>query len=554
MKLLRIPQTVQNIGRFRQIVTVLSRYGFAEVLLQTGIADRWMLRRLKPPAEIAELPAAERFVAVLENLGPTFVKLGQILSTRPDILSQEWTDKLARLQDTVRPLPYARLAPLIEAAAGGPVDEIFAAFDETPLAAASVSQVHAATMRDGTKAVVKVVRPGIRETVRSDVELMRIFAALLEEYVTELRSFRPTGVVAEFERAITREMDLRHEARNIERFAGNFADDERVVVPGLWQAYSNRDVLVMERINGTRITDYATYDNDPEVLAKLGVEVILKMAFYDGFFHADPHPGNIWTLPGNRIALLDMGMADSVLPDTRDVLIDMLFAVVNDAPERIAKAVWQLGNQPEDVDPQAFKRDLLRIYEDHVRGLNLNDIQVGELFAASVDAARTHHIQIPTDITLIMKALSTVEGVGKQLYPELDLVAEARPHVLKLVNMRWGPERVAKELIGAATSFYGLAIGLPERADELLARVERGRFKTRMEIEQLGPRLRGVEDAGNRVTLAILVLAMAVTATFLYEQPLLKVGGVPLLASLLFLLGLGIGGILVWSIWRSGRR
>ena len=553
MNLLRIPRTVQNIQRFRQIAGIVGEHGFAEVLTRTGIVDRRAARFWRVVRAAERMPLPERFALMLERLGPTFVKLGQLLSTRPDLLPEAWIEALGRLQDDVSPLPFESLRARVEAATG-PLSEAFAAFDERPLASASVSQVHAAELPDGRKVVVKIVRPGIRETVTQDVELMRIFAEIFEDRLPELRSFRPTGIVEEFERAIRQEMDLRREARNIARFTRDLADETRIVIPGVIEALSSSDVLVMDRLEGVRVTDWAAVGADPVELADLGVQMILRMIFRHGFFHADPHPGNIWALPGNRLGMLDMGMADIVLPETRDLLIDLLMAVVRDEPSRLAEVVRRLGEAPEDLDEARFRRDLVRIYEEHVRGIRMSELDLGRLIADSVAAARRHRLVIPTDITLLLKALGTVEGVGKQLNPDLDIVAVAQPMASELVGLRWGAGRLAGELVSAAADTWQLAVGLPVRLDRLLGSVERGAFRHRAEILHLRHAAETLEAAGNRQALGLVVLALTLAGATVRDLPWLTWQGWPVATILLLSMAGFLGTTLVVGAWRRGLR
>lgn len=553
MNLLRIPRTVQNIQRFRQIAGIVAEQGFAEVLTRSGLADRRLARFWRVARDAERMPLPVRFAALLERLGPSFVKLGQVLSTRPDLLPEDWIEALGRLQDDVNPLPFEALRGRVEAATG-PIAEAFASFDEAPLASASVSQVHAAELRDGRRVVVKIVRPGIRESVAQDVELMRVFAQIFEERIPELRAFRPTGIVEEFERAIIQEMDLRRELRNIERFRRNLADEPRIVVPATHPELSNADVLVMERLEGVRVTEFAKVGADPRALARLGVEMILKMVFFHGFFHADPHPGNIWAMPGDRLAMLDMGMADVVLPETRDLLIDLLVAVAQDEPQRLAEVVRRLGEAPEELDEARFRRDLVRIYEQHVRGIKLSELALGRLIGDSVATARRHRIVIPTDITLLLKSLGTVEGVGKQLDPDLDVVAAAEPMVRQLAALRWGPQRLAGELVGAGADAWQLAIGLPGRLDRLLGTVERGALRQRTEILHLRRSAESIEAAGNRQALGLIVVALTLAGATLRDIPWLVWHGWPLGTVTLFGMAGFLGTTLVVGAWRRGLR
>lgn len=552
MNLLRIPRAVQNIQRFRQIAGVLIEYGFDELVIQAGIADRWYLRNARR-AELTNISTPVRFAAMLERLGPSFIKLGQVLSTRADILPEAWVTALQRLQDTVKPLDFATLRSTVEAATG-PLTTAFAVFDETPLATASVSQVHAATLPSGEKVVVKIVRPGMREQVLADVQLMRVFAQLAEQQIPELQAFRPTGVIAEFERAIIKEMDLRRELRNIERFRKNFAAQPQVVIPQVYAQLSNANVLVMERLEGVRITDYHKVGADPVALARLGVEIVFQMAFFDGFFHADPHPGNIWALPGNKIGLLDMGMADFVIPETRDTLVDLLAAIATDDPDRLVAALSDLGELPADLNRKAFKRDVLLLYEEHIRGAKLAEINMGSLLAQAIDIGRRHRIIIPTDITMMLKGLGTMEGIGKQLYPDLDIVSEARPHVLKLLGLRWGPERLAKQVVGALTKTFDLVVSLPERAENVLHQVETGQFRTRSEIIGLERHVALLAATGNRIAAGLIVLSLTVAAAALWQNPIWQVRGIPVLAIVAATAATVVGLGLLLSMWRARQR
>jgi len=504
----RIPRTVGNIQRFRQILSLLIEYGFGEVAVALGgMPSPWsrFFRLLRPPPPGSR---PQRFVAFLERLGPTFIKFGQVLSTRADLLPEEWIAELRKLQDQVSPVPFPEIERVI-ARSIPDYREVFAEVDPNPLASASLGQVHSARLRSGEEVVLKVIRPGVREVVRQDLDLMRTFARLLEERVPELQSFRPRAVVEEFARSIQRELDLNREARNIERFRRNFAQDPRIVIPKVYQAWTTADLLVMERIYGVKITEYEKVGSDPRFLANLGVELIFKMCFVDRFFHADPHPGNTWVLPpGDRIALLDMGMADVVLPQTRDLLVEMLAGVVLDDPERIVSAVLSLAYSPEDLDLSSFRREIYFIYEDYVRGATLEKANVAELFEACFKTARKFSIRIPTDIVLLIRALATMEGVGKSLCPDIDLVEAARPYVLKLLEERMSPERFGKDLVEVAMDSYQLLRTLPRRLDRILKMEEEGRRRERIVLEGIEGALRSLTRGVQLTAFAILIFTL----------------------------------------------
>lgn len=545
----KIPRAVENIQRFRQIVTLLAEYGFTEVLLRLGAYRSPWFRFFPFHRSLPQGTRPQRFVALLEALGPTFVKLGQVLSTRADLLPEDWIEELRKLQDQVAPVPFDELKPIIAKAIPN-WEEQFETIDLKPLASASLGQVHAARLKSGEEVVLKIIRPGIRDLIRQDLDLMRIFAQLLEERFAELKAFRPVGVVEEFARGITRELDLTREARNIERFRRNFANDPRIVIPNVYTAWNTPDLLVMERIHGVKIVEYHKVGADPKFLAHLGVELVFKMCFVDRFFHADPHPGNTWVLPpGDRIALLDMGMADVVLPHTRDLLIEMLSGVVFDNPERIVEAVLSLATHPEDLDLPAFRRELYIIYEDYVRGAVLENTNIAGLFDACLKAARQFAIRIPTDIVLLIRALATAEGVGKTLYPSINLIEVARPYVLRLLEERLGVEKATKDLLEVAGDTYQLLRTLPKRLDRILKMEEEGRRRQRILMEGMEASLRNLTRGIQLVALAILILTLTYGGLILLSPSALGDLQKPL-GFLMFFLAATSGGYLLWRFRR----
>ena len=531
---LPIANPLANLSRAREIARIFTRYGFGEFAYRLGFGEA-------PAAENANAtPAAERFVSALQELGPTFIKLGQVLSTRPDIFPEPWIVALRKLQENVRPLDSGVARAELEAALGCELSQVFARFDDRPLAAASIGQVHGAQLRNGDEVVVKILRPAIDKVIRADVAILGTLAELAEKALPELQAFRPTGLIAEFERAIVREVDFTREARNAQRFAAHFAQRPEIVVPRIYPEHSSRTVLVMERITGVAITEYARVGADPKVLARLGIDLVFTMAFINGFFHADPHPGNIWAMEGNRIALLDMGMADMVMPETRDALIDLMFAIVSEDPEALTEAVLQLAQVPEDLDRKAYRRDTFAIYEDHIRGRPLKDVAMAEIVAASLDVARRYQIAVPTDITMILKALATIEGVGKMLDPDLDLVTEARPYVLRVVNMRFGPDRVKRDVLRAGLAWYQLGTGLPRRLDAIMHRLETGRFGIEADLDGFARAADDVSRGLDRIAAALVIVALVAGAASLRDVEAFQYRGWPI--------GTVTGYVLAWVL------
>lgn len=547
---LAVANPLAHLGRAREIAGIFTRYGFGEFAFKLGFGE------VAPVENANATPAAERFVAALQELGPTFIKLGQVLSTRPDIFPEPWIVALKKLQENAKPLEQSVAREQLQASLGRDIGEVFARFDDKPLAAASIGQVHGAQLRSGEEVVVKILRPNIEKIIRADVAILGKLAELAEKALPELQAFRPTGLIAEFERAIVREVDFTREARNAQRFAQHFSERPDVVVPVIHTQYSSRTVLVMERLQGVAITDYARIGDDPKVLAKLGIDLVFTMAFVNGFFHADPHPGNIWALPGNRIGLLDMGMADMVMPETRDALIDLMFAIVSDDPEGLANAVLQIATVPDDINLKAYRRDAFAIYEDHVRGRPLKDIAMAEIVAASLDIARKHRIAIPTDITMILKALATIEGVGKMLDPDLDLVNEAKPYVLKVVNLRFGPDRIKRDVLRTGMSLYELATTMPRRVDKILHRLETGRFGVEAELDGFTRASDDLARGLDRIAAALVIVALVGGAASLRDIEVFQYRGWPIATVVGYVLAWALAAVVLIGplVRRLGRR
>jgi ubiquinone biosynthesis protein len=536
----QIPRAIRNLSRFQEIVFKVGEYGFYEILSRLSLGVPLPRRREEKKGE-----PAERFVRLLEELGPTFIKLGQVLSTRADLLPKEWISELTRLQDRVEPTPFPEIEKVLKKELPDYLS-IFSEIEDEPLASASLGQVHGGVLKTGEKVVLKIIRPGIREIVERDLELIRFFARLLEDRVEELRPFRPTGVAREFERSIRNEMNLLREGRNIERFRRNFSDHPHIVFPKTYPQWNTETVLIMERIEGVKLTDYKQVGGDPEVLSRIGVELIFKMVFEDRFFHADPHPGNVWVLPGNRVAILDMGMADVVLPQTRDLLVDMLAGVALDDPEKIVEAVLTLSHTPEEIDLNSFRREIYLLYEDYVRGAVLEQTNITALFQACMDTARKFHLQIPTDIVLLLRALATMEGVGKQLNPKVDLVEAARPYVMKILESRLGPDRMSKEAVEILGDLYRLLKSLPNQIRGWFQQELEGRKRIRIVWEQPPPVGLEIARAIRLLTLTILVLPIL----FVGYYPTLFPSHLPLFPSWVhFLLSSGGTLLLIYLLY-----
>jgi ubiquinone biosynthesis protein len=476
-----IVHAARDIGRVRGITGVLARYGFGEVLGRMGFGAKGAEA---DDAEAKGRSWATRLRMALEELGPTFVKLGQIMSTRSDVLPPELIAELTKLQDSVPPVPFAQIKEQIERSLGAELGDVFAEVEEKPLAAASIAQVHRGKLKtdDGVADVVlKVQRPGIGETISSDLDILNTFAALLERAVPESRIYSPTGLVHQFDRAITSELDFAIEAENALRFAQNFEGYRNVKFPRVYRQASSKQVLTLEYLDGKKIFDAIAAGHSGKKIARLAMDILVKQIFDDGFFHADPHPGNVLVLgpPDDpTFAMLDLGMVGRLSPRLRDLAVDLMVAAVRRDCEAIADVLYAIGTPTKKIDMNAYRAEVALLAERYL-GKQLKDIELSDLIADLAQGALKFGVEVPTDFLLVGKALMTMEGVGKALEPNLDVFEEAKPLFMDLVKKRYSPERLGNELLRRLERLSGTTSNLPEQLREVMDDLRFGRLTIR---------------------------------------------------------------------------
>lgn len=512
-----IGKRIRDVSRFRDIVAVLARYGFGQVIDLLDLEERAIVRALVKERKGAQLDAPSRFAKVLEELGPTFIKLGQILSTRPDLLPDNWSQALQRLQDQVKPTDGDEIVGTIETELGDSIENLFSSFNRTPVAAASVAQVHEAFLKDGTRVAVKVIRPGIRNIIDSDMDILYVLAALSSR-LPEAKIFNPRAAIQELDRAIHQELDLTRELLHIQRFKKNFEAMDWIVVPTPYSEFCGRSVLTTQFIDGVKFTNYEAVNCDRVILAQRGVACVLKMAFEDGFFHADPHPGNVLALTDNRIALLDTGMTGSLDRTARERIVGFLEAMIQDEPDKIAEALFAIGETSGPVDFSKFRRDVLHVYEDQLRGRSIQHVRIASVIKSFFEIANKHHLVVPSDYTLLIKALVTIEGVAKEIYPELDIFEEAKPYVTRLMLERYKPERITSDITDVLRATHSLMTNLPRRIDMLLGDLEQGRVTVRMEDAKLEIKAAVWEHVARRLALGLVASGTAVGGAILMDN------------------------------------
>lgn len=498
---------VRDLDRARQIAMVLARHGFGEIVSRIGLGSSVPAGA---EAEGAGTTLAQRIRRVLEELGPSFIKLGQIASTRPDVIPPDVIEELKKLQDAVPPFPVEEARAQIEAQLGAPITELFSEFVDEPMASASIAQVHRARLRtpEGDQdVVVKVQRPNIGSIIERDIDLLYWFAHAVERAIPESRTYRPVELVAEFDRSITAELDFVQEADNAERFARNFEGNPHVRFPRVYRRASGKRVLCLEYLSGRKIDRALAEGVDGKRLARNAVEVVIKMIFEDGFFHADPHPGNILILgpvEAPVIGLLDLGLVGYLSPTMRDRALDLMVAAVREDIDALADALYALGRPTRKVDQAAFRADVAVLSRKYL-GKSIKDIEISALVRDLVRGAVKHGMDMPPDFLMVGKALMTLEGIGRQLDPDLDVFNEARPHFLRLMARRYSPDKIGSDLLRAAVRMSGLAGNMPAQIGEILEDLRKGHLS----IKTTDPTLPVVvERLGRQVYTGLTVASM----------------------------------------------
>jgi ubiquinone biosynthesis protein len=530
----------RDLGRLQAIGAVLLRHGFGDLARRLGIALPWKAREATPALE-----APQRVRLALQELGPTFVKLGQILATRIDLLPPDWIAELEKLQDQAPPAPWNEVhAQLVEDLGVAP-EEIFTAFEPLPVAAGSVAQVHRARLADGTPVAVKVRRPGIVPVVEADLRLLARFAALLEAHVEGFARFQPREVVRQFTRTLRSELDLAAECRNAERVAQSFRDDPTVVVPEVYWHWTSERVNVQAFVDGTPSRDpaaLAAAGLDRRVLAHRGAQAMLKMVLEDGFFHADPHPGNVFYLPGNRVAFIDFGMAGHLSARRRDELVRLLNGLVGrDADSAVEVLLdWAGGTRADGAKLAAD----IEAFIDRYHGVALKDLRMGAMLAELTTLLREHSLALPADLALVLKACATLETYGRELDPQFDMVGEAAPFLRAATLARSAPASLAQRAWRSLSALADVVGDLPRDLRELTRSARSGRLQVHVDVTSLQAFGRQIDTSANRLAIGIVTAALIVGAAIV-----MTIEGGPTLFGLPLFGTLGFGAALVGGAW-----
>ena len=534
--------TVRDLGRLREIAGVLARHGFGELLQRTGMGSLVPGKRTEP----GEVRLAVRIRLVLEELGPSFIKLGQLMSTRADLLPVDVITELKRLQDSVPPLPFTEMRRAIEEELGAPITELFSHFDEHPLASASIGQVYRAVLKtdDGEIPVaVKAQRPNVGHTIDRDIDLLYMFARAIERSIPEARAYMPVRLVEEFDRAIHAELDFAQEADNAERFAQNFAELDTVRFPQVYRQVSSRKAITLEYFDGKNVFDAVAHGASAERIAKNAVQVVIKMVFEHGFFHADPHPGNILILGEPEqpvLGLVDLGLVGRLSPRLRDRLIDVLIAAATRDSRALANALYTIGRPAKKIDREAYEADVGRLADKYL-GRKLADVAFAHLIRDLSGAGLKYGIEMPAELLMVGKALMTVEGIARQLYPTLDVVEEIRPYFADIVGYRYSPERLTSDLLNIATRFANAASEFPGRADDILEDLRQGRLSIDVRQPTL---IETSERLGRRIANGMIAAALTIGGCIVLAANRPVEGSVILGFAFLWIVGSGLRALI----------
>lgn len=539
---------VKDVLRLREITRVLTKHGFKAVARRLGaeeeVEDTDAFEG--PQSLIGEDhdEAAVRFRRVLEELGPTFVKLGQIMSTRPDIMPPAFINELKHLQDRVPPLPFETVKEAIEENLGKPMPELFKEMNEKPIGAASIGQVHRAKTHEGDEVVIKIQRPGIAEVIRSDLDILYYLARILEATIEEVELYTPTAIVKEFEKAILSELDFRLEARNIQEFGQNFGEVVEVSTPKVYEALSNDRIMTLEFIDAIKLSELESGSDRAKRVLNTLLDAMVKMVLDDGFFHGDPHPGNILVREDDTLVFIDFGLVGRLSAAQQDDLILLIVSVLTGDVEGISRTLLRMGSPVGRVNLRAFRADVVRIRDEYLLS-NLSDINVSQFVTECTTAAQAHKIRLNPNYAVLTKAAATIEGIMRFLDPNLDIMAIGMPYASDLAKRRFTAKKIAQ---GAMTSAMGLSSFLtqvPQQLDQVLMDLEGGNLTIEVKNQAIDEVGKHLNTLGTRLFLGIMAAGLSICAAILLAPHDFKVMDV----SIGMVLGVLLAGIATLFFW-----
>ena len=537
---------LRNIRRIRQILIIFAKYGFRDIIDRIPIAKKIVPGKVQE--RFLKKSSAKRLRLALEELGPTFIKFGQLLSVRADILPPDFIHELSKLQDEVAPLPFEAIKSVVEEELKFPIETLFSSFDRKPIASASLAQVYRAITKEGDKVVVKIQRPNVKEIIYTDLAIMETIASWIEREIRETREYEPLEKVKEIGKNLKSELNFINEGRAVDRFRTNFKDDESILIPKMYWNLSTSKALTLEYIEHIKITDIDLLEKaglSRKELTQRGVDFIFRQVFEHGFFHADPHPGNVLVTIDGKIVLLDFGLTGRLDDEMIDRLSQLMIAGVNKDVDKIIDVFIKLGVVEEERNTRELKSDL-RIFIDKYYEVSLARIEVREIIDDTFEISRKYGLNFPRDLILLAKALSTVEGIAHQLDPEFDIIEHLKPFVKKLVEKRYSPKRLLKVVSEILAEYSILFKNLPGDLVLILRKIREGRLQVEFQHKGLENLISQAERSANRLSFSLIIAALIVGSSLIMQTskgPLLF--GFPIFG----IFGFGIAGILgLWLV------
>ncbi|WP_432745525.1 AarF/UbiB family protein [Methylobacter sp. G7] len=549
----------RDLGRVHDIASVLIRYGFGSFVRGLGMGKALeragRVLHWQHVDEYVNLDTPQRMRRVLEELGPTFIKLGQILATRVDLFSPQYIAEFEKLQDQVPPMSFEELLPQLEEDLGGSIDDFFSQVDRQSLAAASIAQVHKAVLKNGTPVILKIRRPGLRKIIEADLRLLQRIVDIAESESPEIRRFHPKEVLRQFNQSLHRELDLAAESRNAERVAANLVDDLNIKIPKVYWQWTCERLNVQEYIQGIQGRDLDAVDKaglNRKLLADRGTQAVMKMIMADGFFHADPHAGNVFYLQDNKLAFIDFGMVGRLTEERREQVVSLLYSMINHLPTKVAEILEDWSDNIY-TDEQVLTIEI-EAFVDQYSSLALKDLSITSMMSDLMTILRDHKLILPADLALLVKTYITLDGLGRHLNPEFNILVFAEPYVQKIMMERYRPEAIARRGWRNLISVTDLLSSLPKDLRRLLRASRKGAFQVDITVKHLGQYVNHIDNAISRLTMGIVIAALIIGSSII-----MTVTGGPEIFGLPAFGFLGysfatIGGIwLLLSIWQSGK-
>ncbi len=517
MKINSLKKTFRNTRRLAEIFSTFTKFGFQQVLIDSGLYRFFDLKKEEEPEKLSDLPKAVRIRMAFEELGPTFIKLGQLLATRPDLIPLEWTEELKKLQARCSSLPFTSIEEVLVTEFAGRKDDLFAFIEQEPLATASMAQVHRATFRSGENVVIKVLRPGSRQIIEEDMALLQYLAQIVEHYFSNL-GYSPLLVAQEFSREILKEVNLIYEAQATEKLRKYFEDDDNISFPQVYWETTTRSVLTLEEINGqllSTVSPETLSSHDRRQIVSRGTDAVFKQCLQFGFFHADPHPGNIFLLPSNKLCFIDCGMTGKLDKKTTDLLIDLVASVIRGNVDKLGKVVIELTDaDPAIVEKRDFRTELQHL-ADQVRDTSLEQIDISRLLRDFFKTLQKFKILCPSELLLLAKALTEIESVAEEIDPSFDVLSHVEPQIRRLISSRYSFQAIRNRFFKSAANYMELLEAAPHEIQRLVEQMRKNSFTMNLDVKRIEHLAHKIDHASRLMGIAMIIASLVVSSSIL---------------------------------------